>query len=72
MLAAALRNALAIALALALGGVALETFAAPDVDDPALRTQITKLDNGLTVLLLPDPATPGVSFQMPQQSISRP
>jgi hypothetical protein len=39
-------------------------FAAPDVDDPAQRTQITTLDNGLTVLLLPDPATPAVSFQM--------
>jgi predicted Zn-dependent peptidase len=64
MLAAALRKALAAALALSLGGVGLAAFAAPDVDDPALRTQITKLDNGLTVMLLPDPATPGVSFQM--------
>jgi zinc protease len=39
-------------------------LAEPDVDDPARRTQITTLDNGLTVLLLPDPATPAVSFQM--------
>src|SRR6185295_13310717 len=38
--------------------------ASPDIDDPALRTQITTLDNGLTVLLLPDPATPVVSFQL--------
>jgi predicted Zn-dependent peptidase len=38
--------------------------ATPDVEDPALRTQITALDNGLTVLLLPDPSTPVVSFQM--------
>lgn len=38
--------------------------AAPDIDDPALRTQITTLDNGLTVLLLPDSTTPAVSFQM--------
>lgn len=44
--------------------VAAPAFASPDVDDPALRTQITKLDNGLTVLLLPDPATPVVSFQL--------
>ena len=38
--------------------------AATAVDDPALRTQVTKLDNGLTVLLLPDAATPAVSFQL--------
>ncbi|RIL04614.1 MAG: insulinase family protein [Proteobacteria bacterium] len=38
--------------------------ASPDVEDPALRTQITRLDNGLTVLLLPDASTPAVSFQM--------
>ncbi len=64
MPAAARRKALAAALALSLGGVAIAAFAAPEVDDPAQRTQITKLDNGLTVLLLPDSATPGVSFQM--------
>jgi zinc protease len=38
--------------------------ATPDVEDPALRTRIETLDNGLTVLLLPDPATPAVSFQL--------
>jgi len=66
MLTAAHRNAFAVALALILAvwGIALTAVAAPDVDDPALRTQITKLDNGLTVLLLPETGTPGVSFQM--------
>jgi zinc protease len=34
------------------------------IDDPALRTQSTLLDNGLTVLTLEDPTTPVVSFQM--------
>ncbi len=66
MLAPAPRNAIAVAVALTVFGwaVALEVFAAPDVDDPALRTQVTKLDNGLTLLLLPETGTPGVSFQM--------
>ena len=66
MLAAARRNAFTVALTLipVVWGVALAAVAAPDVDDPALCTQITKLDNGLTVLLLPDTGTPGVSFQM--------
>lgn len=44
--------------------LAPDARAVPDVDDPAQRTQITTLDNGITVLLLPDPATPAVSFQM--------
>lgn len=57
---AALRFAILVC-ALSSAPVALAT---PDVDDPAQRTQITTLDNGLTVLLLPDPATPAVSFQM--------
>lgn len=52
---------IAYAVALAFSNAA---WASPDVDDPAQRTQITTLDNGLTVLLLPDPSTPGVSFQM--------
>lgn len=34
------------------------------LNDPALQTEITKLDNGLTVLLLEDHATPVVAFQM--------
>jgi zinc protease len=51
----------ATALALGSGRAARAT---PDVEDPALRTRITTLDNGLTVLLLPDPSTPVVSFQM--------
>jgi len=32
--------------------------------DPAEQTEITKLDNGLTLLMLEDRATPVVSFQM--------
>jgi predicted Zn-dependent peptidase len=50
--------------AIALAAVACAAHAAPDVEDPVLRTEITTLDNGLTVLLLPDPSTPVVSFQM--------
>jgi zinc protease len=34
------------------------------IDDPALRTRTTVLDNGLTVLTLEDSTTPVVSFQM--------
>ena len=64
MLAAAHRNAFAFAIAVSIAGIACAAFAAPDIDDPALRTQVTKLDNGLTVLLLPETGTPGVSFQM--------
>ncbi len=51
---------------LALGGAA--HAASPDAgaspDDPALRTKITKLANGLTVLTLEDHATPAVSLQV--------
>jgi zinc protease len=53
---------------LAFAALALLVAAAPAafarVEDPALRTRVTTLDNGLTVLTLPDPATPAVSFQM--------
>jgi predicted Zn-dependent peptidase len=55
------RACAALAIAACLASPAL---ASPDIDDPARRTQITTLDNGLTVLLLPDPATPAVSFQL--------
>jgi zinc protease len=34
------------------------------LDDPALRVQKSVLDNGLTVLMLPDSTTPVVAFQM--------
>jgi zinc protease len=61
MLGAARQAAFVCAL---LTSFAAAAFAAPDVDDPAAHTQITRLDNGLTVLLLPDESTPGVSFQM--------
>jgi len=35
-----------------------------ELDDPALRTRVTELPNGLTVLTLPDPTTPVVSLQV--------
>ena len=38
--------------------------AASEIDDPALRTRTTLLENGLTVLTLEDHSTPVVSFQM--------
>ena len=41
-----------------------EAFANPAIDDSALRTRQTKLDNGLTVLTLEDHTTPVVAFQM--------
>jgi len=39
-------------------------LANPAIDDSALRTRQTKLDNGLTVLTLEDHTTPVVAFQM--------
>jgi zinc protease len=41
-----------------------EALANPAIDDSALRTRQTKLDNGLTVLTLEDHTTPVVAFQM--------
>jgi zinc protease len=38
--------------------------AEPAIDDPAERTRVTVLENGLTVLTLEDRTTPIVSFQM--------
>jgi len=38
--------------------------AEPSIDDPALRTRQTTLDNGLRILTLEDHSTPVVSFQM--------
>ena len=43
---------------------AAEALANPAIDDSALRTRQTKLDNGLTVLTLEDHTTPVVAFQM--------
>jgi predicted Zn-dependent peptidase len=37
---------------------------APALEDPAERTRVTELDNGLVVLTLEDATTPVVSFQM--------
>ena len=37
---------------------------APEAEDPAQRTRVTKLANGLTVLTLEDRATPTVSLQI--------
>jgi predicted Zn-dependent peptidase len=38
--------------------------ASPDIEDPADRVQVTRLENGLTVLTLEDRTTPVASFQM--------
>jgi len=43
---------------------AAEALANQVIDDSALRTRQTKLDNGLTVLTLEDHTTPVVAFQM--------
>ncbi len=43
---------------------AAEALANPAIDDSALRTRQTKLDNGLTVLMLEDHTTPVVAFQI--------
>ncbi len=43
---------------------AAEALANPAIDDSALRTRQTKLDNGLTVLTLEDHTTPVVAVQM--------
>lgn len=51
-----------VALLLALP--AASALATPDIDDPAARTRITRLANGLTILTLEDHTTPVVSFQM--------
>ena len=55
------RPRLAFAAALLL---ALPAAAEPALEDPALQTRKTVLDNGLVVLTLEDPTTPVVSFQM--------
>jgi predicted Zn-dependent peptidase len=58
-------RSLVLAGALLAGGVGSAVAgAAPEIDDPALRTRTTLLSNGLTVLTLEDHATPVVSFQM--------
>jgi zinc protease len=57
----ATRRAAPILLAACL---ALASSAARALDDPAARTRVTKLENGLTVLTLVDDTTPVVSFQM--------
>lgn len=54
-----LRLGAALALALLASGPARASF-----EDPAARTQVTVLDNGLTVLTLEDHSTPVVSFQL--------
>ena len=56
---------LAPALALAISTTAAPAPGLPDgFEDPAARTRITRLENGLTVLTLEDHATPVVSFQV--------
>ncbi len=54
-------------LALAVLGLLLAAAGAaaqPAIEDPALRTRETRLENGLVVLTLEDHTTPVVSFQM--------
>jgi zinc protease len=60
--------AAAIALLLLLAGAAR---AESSIEDPAERTHVEVLDNGLTVLTLEDRTTPVVSFQMWVQVGSR-
>ena len=50
--------------ALALPVFVASTTALASIDDPALRTRKTLLDNGLIVLTLEDHTTPVVSYQM--------
>ena len=57
------RRLTALLLMLSLS-VASAAAAAPTVEDPALRTQTTRLDNGMTVLTLEDHTTPVVSLQV--------
>ena len=52
------------ALCGALLTLAMVAGPAAALDDPAARTQVTTLDNGLVVLTLADATTPVVSFQM--------
>lgn len=44
--------------------LALTSVAGAELDDPALRARTTELENGLTLLTLPDATTPVVSLQM--------
>ncbi len=44
--------------------MASRALAAPTVQDPALNTQVTRLENGMTVLTLEDHTTPVVSLQI--------
>ena len=44
--------------------LALAPPATAELEDPALETHVETLDNGLTILALPDPTTPVVSFQV--------
>jgi zinc protease len=53
-----------LALAAALLLLALPARAEPAIEDPALQTRETVLENGLVVLTLEDHTTPVVSFQM--------
>jgi zinc protease len=54
-----MRSATLLALALAL----VSAPAAAQVDDPAARTRLTELENGLRILTLEDHTTPVVSYQ---------
>ncbi len=51
-------------IALAALSCAPRAIASPEIDDAALRSRRTQLENGLTILTLEDHATPVVAFQM--------
>jgi zinc protease len=57
-------RSLLVAGVLVLLSTAVGAESATTIDDPALRTRTTVLDNGLTILTLEDRTTPVVSFQI--------
>ena len=57
-------RAVLVAIGLILLNASAGAESASRIDDPALRTRTTVLDNGLTILTLEDRTTPVVSFQV--------
>src|SRR5215468_8556218 len=58
-----MRGGRAVCIGLALSLLGARAHAVP-FEDPAARTRVTQLDNGLTVLTLEDHSTPVVSLQL--------
>ncbi|HVH04810.1 MAG TPA: pitrilysin family protein [Myxococcota bacterium] len=59
-----MRSASLLALALALASALLpQASRTAEIDDPAARTRLTTLDNGVRILTLEDHTTPTVSYQ---------